>query len=148
MNKEKRRYFALLHYKTRKLGAIKIISYFGPASLPIVGLQCFHIEATLKKPSQFPMSNVWFKQDEENLELYHMLNIAVKISDILKFSLSWKPIPCFWIISVWRVLLFPWKYLLVKEKELFCWRELSKFLHTASLENPRKVDVSDFQVKN
>ena len=98
--------------------------------------------------SQFPMSNVWFKQDEENLELYHMLNTAVEISDNLKFSLSWKPIPCFWIISVWRVLLFPWKYLLVKEKELLCWWELSKFLHPASLENPRKVDVSDFEVKN
>ena len=98
--------------------------------------------------SQFPMSNVWFKQDEENLELYHMLNTAVEISDNLKFSLSWKPIPCVWIISVWRVLLCPWKYLLVKEKELLCWWELSKFLHAASLENPRKVDVSDFEVKN
>ena len=28
-------------------------------------------------------SNVWLKQDEENLELYHMLNIAVEISDNL-----------------------------------------------------------------
>ena len=77
MDKETRRYFALLHYKTRKLGAIKIMSYFGPAPLKFVGLECFHIEATFKKPSQFLMSNVWFKQDEENLELYHMLNIAL-----------------------------------------------------------------------
>ena len=39
-------------------------------------------------------------------------------------------------------------YLLVEEKEFFCsWKE-SKFLHAASFANARKVNVSEFQVKN
>ena len=36
------------------------------------------------------------------------------------FLLSRKIVPHFGIISVRRVSVFPWKYLLVKEKELFC----------------------------
>ena len=32
------------------------------------------------------------------------------MSDKLKFSLSWKPIPHFLIISVEQVSLLPWKY--------------------------------------
>ena len=54
----------------------------------------------------------------------------------------------FWSISVQWVSLFPWKYLLVNEKELFCWWEVSKFLCAALFVNARKVDVSKFQVKN
>lgn len=54
----------------------------------------------------------------------------------------------FWIISVRRVSLFSWKHLSVKEKELFCWREVSKFLRAALFSNARKVEVSEFQVKN
>ena len=70
------------------------------------------------------------------------------MSNKLKFSISWKPIPHFWSISVQWVSLFPWKYLLVNEKELFCWWEVSKFLCVALFVNARKVDVSEFQVKN
>ena len=68
------------------------------------------------------------------------------MSNELKFLLSWKPIPHFWIISVRRASLLPWKYLLVEEGEFFCF--LFKFLHAASFANARKVDVSEFQVKN
>ena len=70
------------------------------------------------------------------------------MSNKLKFSFSWKPIPRFWIISVRQVLLFPLKNLLVNEKELFCWWEVSKFLRAALFPNARKVDVSKFQIRN
>ena len=69
------------------------------------------------------------------------------MSNKVKFSLSWKTIPRFWIISVKQVSLFHWKYLLVKEKELFCWWEVSKFFREALFANVKKVDVSEFQVK-
>ena len=39
------------------------------------------------------------------------------MSNELKFLLSWKPIPHFWIISVRRASPLPWKYLLVEEKK-------------------------------
>ena len=70
------------------------------------------------------------------------------MSNELKFLLSWKPIPHFWIISERRASLLPWKYVLVEEKEFFCPWKVSKFLHTASFANGRKVDVSEFRVKN
>ena len=70
------------------------------------------------------------------------------MSNELKFLLSWKPIPHFWIISVRRASLLPWKYLLVEEKEFFCSWKVSKFLHAASFANARKVTVNEFQVKN
>ena len=66
------------------------------------------------------------------------------MSDKLKFSLSWKPIPYFLIISFERVSLLPWKYLPVREKELLCWWLVSKFLRVALFANARKVDVSEF----
>ena len=66
------------------------------------------------------------------------------MSDKLKFSLSWKPIPHFLIISVEQVSLLPWKYLPVKGKELLCWWLVSKFLRVALFANARKVDVSEF----
>ena len=69
------------------------------------------------------------------------------MSNKLKFSFSWKPIPHFWIISVRLVVLFPLKDL-VNEKELFCWREVSKFLRAALFANARRVDVSKFQIRN
>ena len=69
------------------------------------------------------------------------------MSNKLTCLLLWKPIPYFLIISVRRVSLFPWKYLLVKEKEL-CWWDVSKFLRAALFANARKVDVSQFEVKN
>ena len=66
------------------------------------------------------------------------------MSNELKVLLSWKPIPHFWIISVRRASLLPWKYLLVEEKEFFCsWKE-SKFLHAASFANAKIVNVSEF----
>ena len=66
----------------------------------------------------------------------------------LSFDIMKALIPHFWSISVQWVSLFPWKYLLVNEKELFCWWEVSKFLCAALFVNARKVDVSKFQVKN
>ena len=68
------------------------------------------------------------------------------MSNEVKFLLSWKPIPHFWIISVGRASLLPWKYLLVEEKEFFCSGKESKFLHAASFANAREVNVSEFQV--
>ena len=69
------------------------------------------------------------------------------MSNKVKFLLLWKTIHRFWIISVGQVSLFHWKYLLVKEKELFCWWEVSKFFSEALFANVKKVDVSEFQVK-
>ena len=70
------------------------------------------------------------------------------MSNELEFLLSWKPMTDFWIISGRRASLLPWKYLLVEEEEFFCSLKVSKFLHAASFANARKVDVSEFQVKN
>ena len=48
---------------------------------------------------------------------------------------------------VQRVLILLWKYLLVKEEELFyCWKA-SKFLLAALFANARRVDVSKFRVE-
>ena len=49
---------------------------------------------------------------------------------------------------VQRVLILLWKYLLVKEEELFYWWKVSKFLLAALFANARRVDVSTFRVKN
>ena len=67
----------------------------------------------------------------------------------LKFLLSWKPISRFWIISVRRASLLPWKtwkYLLVEGKEFFWSWKVSKFLHADSFANARKVDISEYQI--
>ena len=40
------------------------------------------------------------------------------------------------------------KVSLVEEEEFFCSLKVSKFLHAASFANARKVDVSEFKVKN
>ena len=69
-------------------------------------------------------------------------------NELIKFLSSGKPIPHFLIISVRRASLLPWKYLLVEEEEFFCSLKVSKFLHAASIANARKIDVSEFQVKN
>ena len=66
----------------------------------------------------------------------------------LKFLLLWKPISRFSIISVRRASLLPWKYLLVEGKEFFWSWKVSKFLHADSFANARKVDVSEYQIKN
>ena len=50
-------------------------------------------------------------------------------------------------MSVQRVLILLWKYLLVKEEELFYWWKVSKFLLAALFANARRVDVSKFRVK-
>ena len=65
-----------------------------------------------------------------------------------RFLSSWKPIPHFLIISVRRASLLPWKYLLVEEGEFFCSLKVSKFLHAPLFANARKVDFSEFQVKD
>ena len=70
------------------------------------------------------------------------------MSNELKFLSSWKTIPHFLIVSVRRASLLRWKYLLLEEEEFFCSLKVSKFLHAASFANARKVDVSEFQVKN
>ena len=49
---------------------------------------------------------------------------------------------------VQRVLILLWKYLLVKEEELFYWWKVSKFLLAALFANARRVDVSKFRVEN
>ena len=50
---------------------------------------------------------------------------------------------------VQRVLILLWKYLLVKEEELFYWWKMSKFLLAALFANAaRRVDVSKFRVEN
>ena len=49
---------------------------------------------------------------------------------------------------VQRVLILLWKYLLVKEEELFYWWKVSKFLLAPLFANARRVDVSKFRVKN
>ena len=54
----------------------------------------------------------------------------------------------FLIISVRRTSLLSWKYLLVEEEEFFCSLTVSKFLYAGSFANAKKVDVSEFQVKN
>ena len=41
----------------------------------------------------------------------------------------------------------PLKNVLVKGKELFCWWEVSKFLHAALFANAWKLDVKEFHVK-
>ena len=41
----------------------------------------------------------------------------------------------------------PLKNVLVKGKELFCWWEVSKFLHAALFANAGKLDVKEFHVK-
>ena len=66
----------------------------------------------------------------------------------LSFDIMKALIPQFWSISVQWVSLFPWKYLVVNEKELFCWWEVSKFLCAALFVNAREVDFCKFQVKN
>ena len=70
------------------------------------------------------------------------------MSNELKFLLSWKLSLIFKIISVRPASLLSRKYLLVEGKEFFCSWILSKFLHPASFANARKVDVSEFQVKD
>ena len=70
------------------------------------------------------------------------------MSNELQFLSSRKPIPHFLIISVRRASLLPWKYLFVEEEEFFCSLKVSKFLHAASFANARKVDVTEFKVKN
>ena len=67
-----------------------------------------------------------------NLNFCHPVNLSL----ILK------------IISVQPASLLSRKYLLVEGKEFFCSWKVSKFLHPASFVNARKVDVSEFQVKN
>lgn len=43
----------------------------------------------------------------------------------------------------------PEPYLLQRETELFCWWEaVSKFLFAALFANARKLNVSEFQIKN
>ena len=55
-----------------------------------------------------------------------------KTTSKLKFFLSpKKPVLRFWIMLVQRVLILLWKYLLVKEEELFYWWKVSKFLLVA-----------------
>ena len=49
---------------------------------------------------------------------------------------------------VQRVLILLWKYLLVKEEELFYWWKVSKLLLAALFANARRVDVSKFRVEN
>ena len=49
---------------------------------------------------------------------------------------------------VQRVLILLWKYLLVKEEELFYWWKVSKFLLAALFANATRVDVSKFRVEN
>ena len=51
-------------------------------------------------------------------------------------------------MSVQRVSILLWKYLLVKEEELFYWWKVSKFLLVALFANARRVDVSKFRVEN
>ena len=63
----------------------------------------------------------------------------------LKFLLSWKPNSRFWIISVRRASLLPWKYLLVEGKEFFWSWKVSKFLRADSFANARKVDVNELE---
>ena len=70
------------------------------------------------------------------------------MSNELKFLSSWKSIPPFLIISVRRATLLSWKYLLVEKEESFRSLKVPKFLHAASFANARKVDDSEFQVKN
>ena len=65
-----------------------------------------------------------------------------------RFCYPDKPISHLWIISVFRASLLPWEYLLVKEKEFFCSWKVSKFVNAVSFASARKVDVSEFQVKN
>ena len=50
-------------------------------------------------------------------------------------------------MSVQQVLILLWKYLLVKEEELFYWWKVSKFLLAALFANARRVDVSKFRVE-
>ena len=49
---------------------------------------------------------------------------------------------------VQRVLMLLWKYLLVKEEELFYAWKVSKFLLAALFGNARRVDVSKFRFEN
>ena len=48
---------------------------------------------------------------------------------------------------VQRVLILLWKYLLVKEEELFCWWKVSKFLLAALFANARILMLANFGLK-
>ena len=51
-------------------------------------------------------------------------------------------------MSAQRVLILLWKYLAVKEEELFYWWKVSKFILAPLFANARRVDVSKFRVEN
>ena len=70
------------------------------------------------------------------------------MSNKLKFFYPENLSLIFKIISLQQASLLSRKYLLVQGKEFFCSWKASKFLHPASFANARKVDVSEFQVKN
>ena len=51
-------------------------------------------------------------------------------------------------MSCQRVSILLWQYLLVKEEELFCWWDMSKFLLAALFANASRVDVMKFPIWN
>ena len=70
-----------------------------------------------------------------------------KMSNEFKFLLSWKPIPHFWIISVWRALLLPWKYLLMEKKNFSVNGKCPNFSMRLRLRARGKLMLANFRLK-
>ena len=70
------------------------------------------------------------------------------MSNKLKFFYPENLSLIFKIISLRQASLLSRKYLLVQGKEFFCSWKVSKFIHPVLFAIARKVDVSEFQVKN
>ena len=67
-----------------------------------------------------------------------------KTTTKLKFLSPSKSVLRFWIMLVQPVLILLWKYLLMKEEQLFYWWKVTKFLLTALFANARRDDASKF----
>ena len=70
-----------------------------------------------------------------------------KMSNELKVLLSWKPIPHFWIISVRRASLLPWKCFLVEEKEFSVHGKCPNFSMRLRLRTRGKLMLANFRLK-
>ena len=129
------------------------MSYFGHASLFLPDFDAF--VSRLPKGTQANsqvcfrwMSKWWINEYRENLELYHTKKNAAENNYYSKVFVTVKTCSSFLNLLVQRVLILFWKYLLVKEEELFCLWKVSKFLLATLFANARSVDVSKLRVEN
>ena len=128
------------------------MSYFGHASLFLPDFDAFVLR--LPKGTQANsqvcfrwMSKWWINEYRENLELYHTKKNAAENNYYSKVFVTVKTCSSFLNLLVQGVLILFWKYLLVKEEELFCLWKVSKFLLATLFANARSVDVSKLRVE-